>query len=63
MSAASAAVGLKNKQLMQRKPLCEPPLHVSGVQAVFVISAWMGGRTVFACMCLCVCKGVSVCLV
>lgn len=62
VSTAGAAAGLRNKQLMQRKLLCEPVLHVSGVQAVFVISASLGRRTVCVHVytwrgdgCLCVC--------
>lgn len=49
---------VRSKQLMQRKPLCEPTLHVSAAQPVFVISASLGRRTVcvfvFMCGHLCV---------
>ncbi len=55
--AVRAAAELRPKQLMQRKPPCKPTVYVSGVQAVFVISAWVGRRTV--CVCLCVHTGVE----
>lgn len=62
VSTAGAAAGLRNKQLMQRKLLYEPVLHVSGEQAVFVISASLGRRTVCVHVCTwrgdgCLCVG------